>query len=364
MIIQKSSKKGRSINDDEPDAKSKEAEDESFPIFGHRPASRRGCKLTLCLTALVVCAAALVVVLSVMIAHHEQIQAQLLLDIGSVAADFAFWDPYKQVLYWVDRQENQIHMYDPVGNTTVQMQFDHTIGVVVPRLLYNDSVIITSKNYVATYNLTTGEEDILTLVGNVTANITSFTDGRCDPSGALWMGSSEGDLQPTGTLYKVDPIIESALPMLHNISTPGGMAWSKDKKTFFFIDSKNSRVNAYSYSIEQGIVYQRVAFTVPVNYGVLSGLAIDSTDSLWVAIIGPSGANGYGRVCRYDAYLGQLQETLIIPVSEVTSCVFGGPNMDQLYITTRQKSGESHSGGIYVANRLGAIGATPYLYSG
>lgn len=125
--------------------------------------------------------------------------------------------------------------------------------------------------------------------------------------------------------------------------------------------------------------------------------------------------NGTGRVCRYDAYLGvhffpfsfshfrfffafvffffflfcvrfrfrfiffyisfhsfihtnlfpkQLQETLLLPVSGVTSCVFGGVNMDQLFITTRRKNGESHSGGIYVASRLGSIGAPPYLYSG
>lgn len=32
------------------------------------------------------------------------------------------------------------------------------------------------------------------------------------------------------------------------------------------------------------LVFQRVAFTVPTTYGVLSGLAIDTTDSLWVAM--------------------------------------------------------------------------------
>jgi hypothetical protein len=62
-------------------------------------------------------------------------------------------------------------------------------------------------------------------------------------SGALWMGTAIGDLVTDGVLYRVDPAHNSSVTaMLHNISTPGGMAWSHDKKTFFFIDSKNSRV--------------------------------------------------------------------------------------------------------------------------
>ena len=62
-------------------------------------------------------------------------------------------------------------------------------------------------------------------------------------SGALWIGAADGDLNTDGVLYRVDPLQQAAVSaMLHNITTPGGMAWTLDKKTFFFIDSKNSRV--------------------------------------------------------------------------------------------------------------------------
>jgi len=339
---------------------------EDFPFFGRRTPSRRGCKLTIFLTFLVLCAAVTVVLMSIFIANKEQISAELLLDIESVAADFAFWDPSTQVLYWVDRELNQIHMYLPGLNATSVMQFNHTVGVVMPRSLYNDSVIITSGNYVATLNLTTGEETFLTYFTNQTTwNSTSFTDGRCDPMGALWTGAANGDLVQDGVVYKVDPSQQSEVSvMLRNITTPGGMAWSHDKKTFFFIDSKNSRVNAYSYTAGMDLVFERVAFTVPTQYGILSGMTIDTTDSLWVAIIGTPAQNSTGRICRFDPFLGQLQETILLPVSQVTSCVFGGANLDQLYITTRRKLGEANSGGIYVAKRLGVTGAYPSLYSG
>ena len=62
-------------------------------------------------------------------------------------------------------------------------------------------------------------------------------------SGALWIGAADGDLNTDGVLYRVDPLQQAAVSaMLRNITTPGGMAWTLDKKTFFFIDSKNSRV--------------------------------------------------------------------------------------------------------------------------
>eukprot|EP00026_Physarum_polycephalum_P009865 Phypoly_transcript_10002.p1 GENE.Phypoly_transcript_10002~~Phypoly_transcript_10002.p1 ORF type:complete len:363 (+),score=31.54 Phypoly_transcript_10002:115-1203(+) len=340
---------------------------EDFPFFGRRTTSRRGCGLTICLTLLVLCAAATVVVMSIYIANREQISAELLLDIGSVAADFAIWDPYTQILFFVDRELNQLNFYDPALNITNSMQFNHTIGIVMPRLEYNDSVIITSENYVASLNLTTGDQEILAYYTNQTSSNATFTDARCDPSGGLWMGAANGDLVPDGTLYRVDAT-QTVTAMLHNISTPGGMAWSHDKKTFFLIDAKNSRVNMYTYTPQTNLVYEQIAFIVPPQFGTLSGMAIDSTDSLWVAIIGPPQVSpsqpSFGRVCRYDPFLGQLQETIQIPVSQVTSCVFGGPNMDQLYITTRLKPNEPNSGGVYVAKRLGVTGAFPSLYGG
>lgn len=358
----------KSINGEEDFASSSSSKiGEEYPFFGRRTTSRRGCKLTMFLTLLVVCAAATVVVLSIFIAKREQISADLLLDIGSVAADFAFWDPSNQILYWVDRSSNQISMYDPVLNRTKTRQFNHSIGIVMPRYQYNDSIILTSGNYVATYNFTTEEEQILTYLTNQTLTnetLTSFTDGRCDPGGGLWLGAADGDLIPDGVLYRMDPLNVTVSAMLHNITTPGGMAWSRDRKSFFFIDSKNSRVNAYTYAAGTDLVFQRVAFVVPPQFGTLSGMTVDITDSLWVAIIGPPAQNSTGKVCRYDPFLGQLQETIQLPVSQVTSCVFGGPNLDQLYITTRQKPGEKNSGGIYVAKRLGVTGAAPYLYGG
>lgn len=62
-------------------------------------------------------------------------------------------------------------------------------------------------------------------------------------------------------------------------------------------------MNAYAYNPTLGLVFQRVAFTVPTAYGVLSGLAIDTTDSLWVAMYLFHLFIAFTFVCMFVAYL-------------------------------------------------------------
>jgi sugar lactone lactonase YvrE len=70
------------------------------------------------------------------------------------------------------------------------------------------------------------------------------------------------------------------------------------------------------------------------------GLTVDADGGVWVAVWG-----GYA-VLRHDPG-GQLLETLELPAARVTSCVFGGPDLDQLYITTAAGPGES-AGALFV----------------
>ena len=62
--------------------------------------------------------------------------------------------------------------------------------------------------------------------------------------------------------------------------------------------------------------------------GVFDGMAIDGEGTLWIAVYG-----GWA-VKRYDPQSGTLLAEYEMPFSNVTSCAFGGKNMDELYITS------------------------------
>jgi len=57
-------------------------------------------------------------------------------------------------------------------------------------------------------------------------------------------------------------------------------------------------------------------------------MAIDREGMLWVAHYGAS------SVHRWDPDTGERLAQVRLPVEQATSCAFGGPDLDQLYITT------------------------------
>ncbi len=60
------------------------------------------------------------------------------------------------------------------------------------------------------------------------------------------------------------------------------------------------------------------------------GLTVDADGGVWVAM------NGSGVVHRYRAD-GVLDGVVRLPTAQVTACTFGGPGLDQLFITTSRE---------------------------
>jgi sugar lactone lactonase YvrE len=57
-------------------------------------------------------------------------------------------------------------------------------------------------------------------------------------------------------------------------------------------------------------------------------MTIDADGNLWVALWGS------GTVAKYDPRTGQMLQKVIVPAPNVSSCAFGGKDLDILYITT------------------------------
>lgn len=62
--------------------------------------------------------------------------------------------------------------------------------------------------------------------------------------------------------------------------------------------------------------------------GLPDGMTIDTDGNLWLALFGGS------CVLKIDPRKGVALQKVEIPVSQVTSVTFGGPNLDILFVTT------------------------------
>ena len=251
---------------------------------------------------------------------------ELLVDAHAQVGEGPLWDEEQQVLYWVDILSSLLYIYDPATGENRALDIGQHVGTVVTRA--SGGLMLAVREGFASFDLETQE---LTLIANPEAHITGnrFNDGKCDPAGRFWAGTMAYE-NPTnqGSLYRLDTDF-SVHKIFGDVAISNGIIWSLDRMTMYYIDTLRKNVRAFDYDNDTGdISNERVIVNVPEEIGMPDGMAIDSEGMLWVAHYGGS------CVSRWNPNTAQLLEKIDLPVTQVTACAFGGPNMDILFITS------------------------------
>ncbi|MDI5933465.1 SMP-30/gluconolactonase/LRE family protein [Halomonas kalidii] len=168
-----------------------------------------------------------------------------------------------------------------------------------------------------------------------------FNDASVDGRGRLWFGSMNDGGEPgRGALYCLEGA--SLRQVDDGYGVANGPAVSPDGTTLYHSDTAAGIVYAFDLSPRGELSNKREHLRFPGTQGYPDGMTCDAEGGLWVAHWGG------GRVSRFRPD-GTLDETLILPASRVTSCAFGGPELDQLYITTAavERDQETLAGGLF-----------------
>lgn len=288
--------------------------------------------------------------------------ATLLIDQKASLGEGPSWDAVNHQLLWVDIEEKKVFLYDPKNGTNRTIQLDQYVGAIVPRV--SGGAVAALQNGFYAMDLDIG---VLTQIINPEKDIPGnrFNDGKCDPAGRFWAGSmSTGDIFSPGSLYCLDTDM-SCKKMLTDITTSNGIAFSPDNNIMYYIDSPTKEVAAFNYNLSTAeITNKRVVVTLPEGGGIPDGMTIDSNGMLWVAQWG-----GY-QISHWNPYTGELLGTIPIPAALVTSCVFGGDNLDELYITTARVdlsdedlAKQPYAGGLFIS-KPGVKGLKTFSFGG
>lgn len=253
-------------------------------------------------------------------------EVSLVYKASSQLGEGAFWNHKTQELYWVDILSKQLHIYNPETKMNTSFEMPSRIGTVVPQT--DSTAVVALDDGIYIQNLKNGA---LTRLSNVEAEVTEnrFNDGKADPNGNLWVGSMHlAEKEALAKLYKVAPN-GTTTAMLDSITISNGIVWSKDAKTMYYIDTPTAKIRAFDFdSSSSSISNERVAVEVPTSLGFPDGMAIDENDNLWVGMW-----NGNAVLC-FNPKTGEVIDKIEIPAHNVTSCAFGGPDFDTLYITS------------------------------
>ena len=274
-------------------------------------------------------------------------QIEVVLDAHALVAESPVWDEGRQRLFWVDIESGRVHCLNPESRTDKFIELGQRVGAVALRL--DGGLIAAMQDGIHYLDFEEGETEFLCDPERHLPN-NRFNDGKCDPRGRFWagtMGMSKPRL-PVAALYVLDNK-RSIRQVLNGVSVSNGMAWTKDNKTFYYIDTQCETVDAFDFAPDSGdITNRRTVIRIAEGEGRPDGMTIDRDGMLWVAHWG-----GW-QVGRYDPNTGCKLASVKVPAERVSSCTFGGADLDWLYITTagealseEERTIQPHAGAIF-----------------
>ena len=240
------------------------------------------------------------------------------------------WDVEEGRLYWVDGTGRRvgkpsIWRLDPRTGKVEHWSLSHDVGALALRK--GGGAVLALDDGFYFFDFESGKLDLIQLV-DADQPRTRLNDGKCDRRGRFIAGGMDDkeELKICG-LWRLDADLK-VTKLDGGIICTNGPCWSPDDKTFYVADSFQGEFWAYDYDLEAGTLSnKRVFASFKGDPGVADGSTVDAEGCLWNAqVIG-------GDLVRY-APDGSVERRIGMPVKNLTSVMFGGEKLDELYVTS------------------------------
>jgi sugar lactone lactonase YvrE len=269
------------------------------------------------------------------------------------------WDPRTQSLFWVDILKKKVHQL--LNHNINTWNTDTHVGAIA--LKEDSNLLLAQVNGFYDLNISSGQISKILTVDE--SKDTRFNDGKCDPIGRFWAGTMVySKKEPLAAFYCLESNTQ-VTQIFNEVKCSNGLAWNQQLKKFYYIDTPLRRVDVFDYNDDNTELSNRqIAIDLKDETGFPDGCCIDAEGMLWIAFWGGS------CVKRYHPQKGECIKTIQLPrVSKVTSCAFGGENLNELYITTANiepssDKSEENAGSLFKIEVDGVKGLSSSFYRG
>ena len=259
-----------------------------------------------------------------------------------------YWHAPGQQLFWVDIRQHLLHCYHPASGAYRQSRTaDNPCWLVG---LADGKLLLGCRDSLWQLDPATLQQQLCRTISH-TSGSNRLNDAGVDSQGRLWFGSMDNnERDASGVLYRLD---RRGLAVLHSgYVVSNGPVCSIDGRYLYHTSSTERLIYRFALSGagELGAAEPFIRFSQAMGYP--DGMTTDSAGGLWVAHWGG------GCVSRFNAS-GELSYQLSLPCANVTNLAFGGPNLNDLYISTArcgppaaQLQAMPQSGSLFVAPQL------------
>jgi sugar lactone lactonase YvrE len=228
------------------------------------------------------------------------------------------WAAREGRLYWFDIKGRKLHWYDPESRGCGDWTLPWRASAAAPRA--SGGLLLATERGLAFFDTRTGETELrqpMDLGPGFRSN-----DGVLLGDGCFWWSSMDdaGGERP-GVIFRTCPDGFTE-PMIEGVHIANSLAMSPDGARLYFADSRKQTI----WVCDTADVSRRQVFAT-VARGGPDGSCVDADGFLWNA------EWGAWRVVRY-APDGRIDRVVEAPVEQPSACMFGGPELATLYVTS------------------------------
>ncbi|MXU64412.1 SMP-30/gluconolactonase/LRE family protein [Oceanomicrobium pacificus] len=258
--------------------------------------------------------------------------AKILLAVENTVGESIIWDHRRNQLFWVDIVGRAIHACDPDGarhRTWPAPDFVTSIGLAA-----DGGFVVGLSRDIARWHPDLAFALFARPEPDKPDN--RLNEGVVGPDGAFWVGTMQNNLNrdgsprdltaSTGALYRV-----TADGGVTRISEPSfgitnTLIWSNGR--LITADTLTNCIYSFACAPGTGVLSDRQILLEDHPRGLPDGSAQDADGNIWnCRVVG-------GASLLHMTPAGTVLSEVDLPVTWPTSCAFGGPGLDRLFVTS------------------------------
>ncbi|HBJ31132.1 MAG TPA: SMP-30/gluconolactonase/LRE family protein [Dehalococcoidia bacterium] len=257
---------------------------------------------------------------------------ELMADYRCETGEGPLWHPMERQVYWSDIPRGRIFRLNPFSRRHEQIYEGRIVGGYT---IQSDGslLLFMDRGSVAVWR----DGKLKYLVNEMEGETDNrFNDVAADPAGRVFCGTMPTDTR-SATLYRMDTD-GSVTTVLEGVGLSNGIGFSPDQKQMYYTDSLARKIYIFDYDIDSGdITNQRVFVETPDDGSIPDGMTVDAEGYVW-------GARWDGSsLYRYNPD-GEQVVQIQFPAKKVSSVIFGGVDLTDMYVTTAGGGNKAEEG--------------------